>query len=183
MFNDLVDISFAELERNDTAVISKFNRYQFFIFITFILKFNRFKHITANQLERDKMRASLQNDPEFVGKINKQEDQIERELPFYLPVNDVKNAINHDILDLAIEGALTESRISKDKERKVYEYHASMAYLLEVLHYIDEVDKVKIEDSEIRIFREMRDRQNRKKIEMFAEMKEELAEEGTKSLE
>lgn len=70
----------------------------------------------------------------------------------------MKNALNHDILDLAIEGALSESKVTKAKERKVYEYHASMAYLLEVLNYIDEVDKVKIEDSEIRIFKEMRDR-------------------------
>lgn len=71
-------------------------------------------------------------------------------------------------MDLAIEGALSESRVTKAAERKVYEFHASVAYLLEVFDYIDEVDKVKIEEAEIRIFKEMRERQNRNKLEMFA---------------
>ncbi len=37
-----------------------------------------------------------------------------------LPVNEIKNALNHDILDLAIETALNESKVVKAKERKVY---------------------------------------------------------------
>ncbi len=40
-----------------------------------------------------------------------------------------------------------------------------MVYLLEALHYIDEIDNVQIDETEIRIFKELRDKQNKRRLQ------------------
>ena len=166
MFNDLIDLAFHQIERDDPSVLSQFSRYQFFVFAAFILRFHRYQSYSQHVGRLDAHRAGGERD--------------EPPPKFELVVNDVKNALSHDILDMAMEIATSESRIVKAKERKVYEFHAAIVYLQEALGYIEDIDKVKIEDVELRIFRDLREKQRREKLQMGMEFtkKEEEEEEG-----